>query len=235
MELQTALRTKTEKSVEYQLSHVPEHYHPYPGESLMLFTALMVNRKTQGLELNLYLPVGMRFLEFECDNPDIFTDFSLRDLPEGIQLNWKISEQIKAGKQYEVRVRVRLLPAAFESYLISEAELVEENGSPLCSENSRILMRLQSELIRYLPEIYQQDDFMGRFLMLFESFWRPIESQIRQGSLYFDPGLSPEEFLPWLGTWVGIYWDEFSACRTSAFASAESRASFSEARNQKFS
>ena len=207
--MQTALKTKTEKVIEYQISHVPERYRPYPGEALTFFTAFKLNRITEGLELNIFMPAGLRFLDYECDTPQVFSDFSLRDLPEGFQLNWKISDQIKTGEQVEVRVKVRILPAAFESYLISEAEVIEKNGTPLCTENTRVLVRLQSELMRYLPEIFQQDEFLGRFLMLFESFWKPIENQIRQGSLYYSPGLTPEEFLPWLGTWVGIYWDEF--------------------------
>jgi phage tail-like protein len=49
---------------------------------------------------------------------------------------------------------------------------------------------------------------MGRFLMLFESFWDPIESQIENLSAYLDPRLTPPEFLPWFASWFGLVLDD---------------------------
>jgi phage tail-like protein len=49
---------------------------------------------------------------------------------------------------------------------------------------------------------------MGRFLMLFESFWAPIEKQIEAAALYFDPLFTPVELLPWLAAWVDLTLDE---------------------------
>jgi phage tail-like protein len=60
----------------------------------------------------------------------------------------------------------------------------------------------------FLPEIYHENDFLNRLLMLFESFWKPVEAQIDQSDVYYDVRLTPEEFLPWMASWVGITWDE---------------------------
>jgi phage tail-like protein len=43
--------------------------------------------------------------------------------------------------------------------------------------------------------------------MLFESFWGPIEKQIDNEALYFDPRMTPPDFLPWLASWLNLVLD----------------------------
>jgi phage tail-like protein len=62
--------------------------------------------------------------------------------------------------------------------------------------------------LEYLPSVYEQDSFMGRFLMLFESFWGPIDQQISGIHNYFDPDLTPARFLPWLASWFDLALDD---------------------------
>jgi len=66
----------------------------------------------------------------------------------------------------------------------------------------------KSFLLKYLPNAYADDAFMGRFLRIFETVWAPLDRQIDQIYAYFDPQLTPAEFLPWLGTWVDLVLDE---------------------------
>lgn len=66
----------------------------------------------------------------------------------------------------------------------------------------------QSALLQYLPDLYADDPFMGRLLLIFESLWSPLDRQIGQLYAYFDPQLAPPEFLPWLGAWVDLVLDE---------------------------
>lgn len=66
----------------------------------------------------------------------------------------------------------------------------------------------KSSYLEYLPAIYSQGDFMGRFLMIFESVLGPIEGVIDNISHYFDAGTAPEELLPWLASWVNLALDE---------------------------
>src|SRR5262249_20365856 len=51
-------------------------------------------------------------------------------------------------------------------------------------------------------------EVMARFLMLFESFWAPIEGQIDNLPLYFDPAFTPLKLLPWLASWVDLTLDD---------------------------
>jgi len=61
-----------------------------------------------------------------------------------------------------------------------------------------------SSYLKYLPAIYSQDEFWGRFLRIFEDVWSPLEVRIEQMELYLDPKYTPEGFLPWLASWMGI-------------------------------
>lgn len=66
----------------------------------------------------------------------------------------------------------------------------------------------RSSYLKYLPGIYSESDFMGRFLMIFESVLGPIEEMVDNIAYYFDPRTTPEELLPWLASWVDLALDE---------------------------
>lgn len=57
---------------------------------------------------------------------------------------------------------------------------------------------------RFLPDIYQENDFLQRFLHIFEDIWEPLEQRQDHISLYFDPRTCPLSFLPWLASWLDI-------------------------------
>lgn len=65
----------------------------------------------------------------------------------------------------------------------------------------------QGQYLNYLPSLYQQDDLMGRFLLLFESMLSPVDRQIDHLHLYLDPLMTPSRFLPWLASWLGLTLD----------------------------
>lgn len=59
----------------------------------------------------------------------------------------------------------------------------------------------------YLPAIYQsagREDFLGRFLGLFESVYEDFEEKIADSAKQLDPRAANPEFLHWLAKWVGI-------------------------------
>jgi len=62
--------------------------------------------------------------------------------------------------------------------------------------------------MEYLPTLYQGDDFLGRFLRIFEDIIDPIERTIDNVGDSLDPRLAPDEFLPWLSSWMGADLDE---------------------------
>ncbi len=79
-----------------------------------------------------------------------------------------------------------------------------------------------SSLLQYLPAIYQQDPFLGQFLLAFEKILlggsdeipfpdvgvdfphEGLEETIADLSTYFDPRKAPDEFLPWLANWTAF-------------------------------
>jgi len=65
-----------------------------------------------------------------------------------------------------------------------------------------------SSYLQYLPAIYRDDDFVGRFLCVFEDILKPLEEVIDNLAHYFDPGTAPQTFVPWLASWVGLVMDE---------------------------
>lgn len=65
-----------------------------------------------------------------------------------------------------------------------------------------------SNYLQYLPAFYREDDFTGRFLNIFEDILKPIEGIVDNLAFYFDPRTTPQTFLPWLASWVGLVLDE---------------------------
>jgi len=66
---------------------------------------------------------------------------------------------------------------------------------------------IESTYLQYLPGIYRQDPFMGRFLLILESVWGPLERLVDHLPLYTDPSFTPREFMPWLAHWVCVSLD----------------------------
>ena len=77
----------------------------------------------------------------------------------------------------------------------------------------------QSILLEYLPDIYREDPFIGRFLLAFEKILlvnddkqfpnfpfqgKGIEEQIDWLSDCFDPEKTPASFLSWLADWTAF-------------------------------
>ncbi len=74
----------------------------------------------------------------------------------------------------------------------------------------------------HLPDIYQDDDFLQRFLHIFEDIWEPLEQRQDHIEMYFDPRTCPVSFLPWLASWLGLslnpHWPEIRQRRLLAQA-----------------
>ncbi len=64
----------------------------------------------------------------------------------------------------------------------------------------------------YLPDIFQENDFLRRFLRIFEDIWEPLEQRQDHIEMYFDPQTCPVSFLPWLASWLDLpfnpHWPE---------------------------
>ncbi len=65
----------------------------------------------------------------------------------------------------------------------------------------------RSSYLDYLPGIYQDSEFLGRFLLIFEHVLSPIERTVGNVSHFFDADLTPPDLVPWLGSWLGVVVD----------------------------
>jgi phage tail-like protein len=61
-----------------------------------------------------------------------------------------------------------------------------------------------SRYLADLPAIYQGNDFLGRFLLIIEGLWEPLEQRTNHLPMYFDPHTCPAPMLPWLAGWLDI-------------------------------
>ena len=64
--------------------------------------------------------------------------------------------------------------------------------------------RQRSSWLNYLPAIYADDEFLGRYLLIFESILDPIIWMIDNFDLYLTPDLAPEEWLRWMASWFDL-------------------------------
>jgi phage tail-like protein len=59
-------------------------------------------------------------------------------------------------------------------------------------------------LVGLLPSIFQEDRFAEQFCGGLDEVLAPILATLDCLDVYVDSGLAPEDFLDWLGTWVGV-------------------------------
>jgi len=65
-----------------------------------------------------------------------------------------------------------------------------------------------STYMQYLPGVYSGNRFLARFLLIFEAILAPIDRTVENLSYVFDPDVAPADVLPWLGSWLGLAFDE---------------------------
>jgi phage tail-like protein len=65
----------------------------------------------------------------------------------------------------------------------------------------------QSKYLQYLPIIFQDNDFLGQYLKIFEAIWEPLERRQDHIAMYFDPKTCPSALLPWFASWFGLTLD----------------------------
>lgn len=74
-------------------------------------------------------------------------------------------------------------------------------------EIERLQVR-QSGLLNYLPAIYYGDDFLNRFLCIFEDTILPLQHMADTLHYYFQPLTCPSELVSWLSSWLALTLDE---------------------------
>lgn len=91
---------------------------------------------------------------------------------------------------------------------MSEPQASQAVGADAAPEESAPPPPSPSRLRQYLPAIYQESDFLGRFLRIFEDLLVPDEEVLAHTEAYCDPRMAPSSFLPWLASWIDLALDE---------------------------
>lgn len=65
----------------------------------------------------------------------------------------------------------------------------------------------RSTYLELLPGIYHDSDFLARFLLIFEHILSPVDRTVANIPDYFDPGITPPEYVQWLASWLGVALD----------------------------
>ena len=68
--------------------------------------------------------------------------------------------------------------------------------------------RDRSRWLQYLPYIYSEHPFLGRYLLIFEDLFGPLDQVIGHFDLFLDPRTAPETFLSTLAGWLGLVLDD---------------------------
>ncbi len=92
----------------------------------------------------------------------------------------------------------------------AEVEILGAAQSTCSSSIIQIQVLLKARVSKNLPGIYHHEsqEFLWRYLMLFDKWWLQIEALLAHLPYYFDVHMAPsEDFLAWLASWVGLIWD----------------------------
>ena len=73
----------------------------------------------------------------------------------------------------------------------------------IASTRFNLFVRPQSRYLDFLPQIYREVDFVGRFLKIIETTFEPDVEILENFWAYLDPLTAPESMLPFLAHWVG--------------------------------
>jgi phage tail-like protein len=138
----------------------------------------------------------------------------------GIPSSWyTLSVDRAAGDGERARARLVLHPPRLEHGGTPGEYDVEVHGEGAEAQPSALRVRLmppgtvelergvqvpRSRLIDFLPRHYHTDEFLGRFLLIFQAALDAIEQSIDNTHLLLDPGLTPPELLEWLGSWLDL-------------------------------
>ncbi len=179
----------------------------YPGEAITLIVRVYVAQDWTQARLQVTLPGELAYTTshltggFDSEVPRIATSqgetYVIWDFEPG-------------SRHYECQVEAIVNPINADSHFECNAlfSALRAGGEQVHqAERVTITALAKGRYLRYLPAIYQDDELMGRFLMLFESFLAPIEGQIQNQEKYLDPLLAPPDFLPWLASWTGLVLD----------------------------
>ncbi len=206
----TALPDAEEDVGPVRVAHVADRYNGYPGETITFYTRLEAREAVAGgVTVRVMVPPGLSLTEYASasEQSELLPTLEV-DSAQNRYVVWALNDDLPAGSRSEYRASAEIEPTQEALTLTSRATVSGvETDLPL-EETVSVVVRPTGRYVQHLPAIYERDELMGRFLMLFESFWKPINQQIDTIHYYFDPRITPADFLPWLASWLDLELDE---------------------------
>jgi len=201
----------TPRATEVEVALVADFNRRFPGESLNLYVRLRPGIDLAACGLEVRIAEGLHFdnsSRLRGDGPD---GPAVRAIDGDHYLAFDFPGGVHAGETYEYALHTVVEAASGDRTVDVVAVVLARAvaGGPVIrdEENLSIAVAAKGNYIRFLPSLYTRDEMMGRFLMLFESFWSPISQQIRQIPYYFDPTVTPVDMLSWLASWLDLQLD----------------------------
>ena len=200
--------TPDEQPAPVQVAHVADYNRRYPGEVVTFFSRVQVGQPVANLTLRVSLPAGLTLGDYRAltEKNGLMPQLAVGN--EANYLVWSLAGDLPAGATREFQAEASVVPSIGQTRLESRAVVTDSSQAILAEETATIAVRSKGGYIQHLPALYEQDDLIGRFLMLFESFWKPIDQQTDHISFYLDPRITPPRFLPWLAAWLDLELDE---------------------------
>ncbi len=211
----------TSKTTQLEISHVADFYRRYPGEEVILYTRLKVQRSTKSVvTVNVMLPVEIIPLKEACQGPAEHGQVQIMEtMPDQYQtIFWTFAgEKLEAGQSYEYQIKAKIKTSLKQDgFLKSWAEVTPQATAKdeISWLNQSTVLTIQARSragsLKYLPALYQdqEHELMWRYLMVFDYVWAMYDDLLTHQAFYFDPHLAPPNFQPWLASWVGLAWNE---------------------------
>lgn len=195
-------------------SVIAADYTRYPGEETKLHLRVDALAGLQTLTLNIEVPRTLEVVDVVAPAQIANSAPAMRELRHSVMLTWETRQRIPAGAQWEFTLVLRVVHEGIEGEsqmpadIDCDIEVSDDISTYRTSTLTTVMLLPKARYIRHLPGIYRDDALMNQMLMMFESFWKPIESQISQVHNYFDPKLTPASLLPFLASWADFELDD---------------------------
>ncbi|MBX3054073.1 MAG: hypothetical protein KF753_21545 [Caldilineaceae bacterium] len=196
---------------EVEVALVADFHRRFPGESLDFYVRVQPGMDLASCGLEVRMPDGLLFENSSRLQGDGPPGPTVRSIENSLYLAFDFVAGVGAGETYEYILHTVIGPTQGDRTLDVSAVILARavaDGEVIRDEESlAIAVSAKGSYVRYLPSLYTRDELMGRFLMLFESFWAPVSQQIRQIPYVFDPTVTPVDMLPWLASWLDLTLD----------------------------
>jgi phage tail-like protein len=207
MTIMAAAGAATEATI-LSIAHVPDAPRRYPGDVVRLITRVDVFRPVESFTLRIGLPDGLTLVSTSAGAGAADGASDLLVVEGERYVLWTHQRPAEAGGRFHYALAATVDPVGADFILESRA-LVAASGpgrsGNRAAETASVLVSAQAGALKYLPGLYaEQDDLMGRFLMLFESYWQPLDNMIGSMHHYLDPRTAPTGLLPWLARCVDL-------------------------------